>query len=256
MVMIDFQKEVIGKSFETPVVVDFWAPWCGPCRVLGPVIEQIAGEQEGQWSLVKLNTEDQQDIATQYQIRSIPNVKMFYQGEVIDEFAGALPRQMILEWLKGALPNPGVLALDKILANNDEPDPVQIAHLMEQYPDSHEIRIVLSQLVLWDKPETVPEILEPIKMGTHYYDKASHIRDIAGFLNMTTDDPQLIEIKGHLRKGELENALAMIIQLLGRDNKAAEGKLAKAIIGIFNTLGSQHPLSKTYRKQLDMVLWV
>jgi putative thioredoxin len=254
--MIDFQKEVIDKSFEMPVVVDFWAPWCGPCRVLGPVIEQIAGEQEGEWSLVKLNTEDQQDIASQYQIRSIPNVKMFYQGEVIDEFAGALPRQMILEWLKGALPNPGVLALDKILANNEEPDPAVISELMDQYPESHEIRIVLSQLVLWDKPDHVLEILEPIKMGTHYYDKATHIRDIAGFLIMPTDDPQLLEIKSLLSKGELESALPMIIQLLGKDNKAADGKLVKAIIGIFNTLGAQHPLSKTYRKQLDMALWV
>jgi putative thioredoxin len=73
---------------------------------------------------------------------------------------------------------------------------------------------------------------------------------------MPTDDPQLLEIKSLLSKGELESALPMIIQLLGKDNKAADGKLVKAIIGIFNTLGAQHPLSKTYRKQLDMALWV
>jgi thioredoxin len=102
---MDFNKDVIEKSYEQPVVVDFWAPWCGPCRILGPTIEQLAEEQKDKWTLVKVNTEEEYDVAVQYRIQSIPNVKMFHEGEVIAEFAGALPRPQILAWLEEHLPN-------------------------------------------------------------------------------------------------------------------------------------------------------
>lgn len=253
--MIDFQKQVIDRSFEMPVVVDFWAPWCGPCRILGPVIEQIATEQEGQWALVKLNTEEQEEISYQYGIRSIPNVKMFYRGEVIDEFTGALPRQIILEWLKKGLPKPGLMALDQLLAEHANPEAAAVESLLARYPDSAEIRIVLSQLILWDQPARVTEILEPIKMGTPYYDKASHLREIASFLCMSVEDAEIIEIKALIKGGHLHEVLPKIIATLGKNPKAADGQLAKAAIGIFQTLGTQHELTKAYRKQLDMVLW-
>ena len=91
---MNFQAEVIEKSHKMPVVVDFWASWCGPCRVLGPTIEALAEEQSDRWALVKVNTEEEQALAAEYQIRSIPNVKMFHKGRVIAEFAGALPHAL------------------------------------------------------------------------------------------------------------------------------------------------------------------
>jgi putative thioredoxin len=186
---------------------------------------------------------------------SIPNVKLFYRGDVINEFLGALSKQMILDWLKKSIPGRGLMALDQFLQTNPEPTIEDLESILTQHPDSKEIAFVLSQLYLWENPARAVELVEGIKFGSPFFDKANHIRDIGSFMNAPTDDEQLNHIKSLLQSSNLEEAMPEIIQVLQKNNKVADGLLSKVAIGIFNLLGSHHPLTQKFRKQLDMALW-
>jgi len=95
----DFEKEVIQASKEKPVLVDFWAAWCGPCQMLKPVLEKVAEDYKGKMTLVKVNVEQHQENAGKYGVMSIPAVKLFKDGKILDEFVGAQPEEKIREWL-------------------------------------------------------------------------------------------------------------------------------------------------------------
>lgn len=100
----DFSAEVLTRSESTPVLVDFWAPWCGPCRMLSPVIEKAADDANGRWNLVTVNVDNHEPLSREYGIQSIPNVKLFHRGKVVAEFVGAKSESGLRSWLEANLP--------------------------------------------------------------------------------------------------------------------------------------------------------
>ncbi len=263
METINFDKAVIEKSFEKPVVVDFWAPWCGPCRVLGPTIEQLAREQADRWELVKVNTEEDYEIAEQYRIRSIPNVKLFYQGDVIAEFAGALPRTAIEEWLDEHLPDERRKDLSALLAaveggaNGEALE--QLVAFAEANPNLTEAAVTAAQRLVFRDPARAARLVEGVTLGDKYADAAEDIRQIGRLMTFEPGDApvakKLAEAREALSRQDLAAAIQRLIDATMIDKSYEDDLPRKTAIALFRTLGDEHPLTKQYRRMFDMALY-
>ena len=266
MPIIDFQQEVLERSQEVPVVVDFWAAWCGPCRVLGPVIEGLADEAQGRWDLVKLDTEAQPDISRQYQIMSIPAVKMFYKGEVIADFVGALPRHSIVAWLDEHLPDDRKAELDLLIQSlqSEGPDRERMIEglqiFSERNPDLIEARVALAKAVLFQAPEKSLQWIQDIQLGNKYFDQAEQIRDLSNFIRIALDSSspagsRMVKAQEALSRHEEETAIQQIIEAVMLDKSFSQDLPRKTAIALFQYWGPEHPLTQRYRKRFDMALY-
>lgn len=261
---MNFQRDILERSYEKPVVVDFWAEWCGPCRVLGPVIEQLAEEQQDRWELVKVNTELHQDLARKYQVMSIPNVKMFYQGEVIAEFAGALPRHAIQQWLDENIPDPDKMALDDLIKSSTQiPDAGLIGKLRDYLAtqgDKREARLALACHLVFTEPEEAVELISDIRPGEAEHEEAEDIRLLATFFSsdFSGDSPvskAMAAAQSAFQNQETETGIQKVIEAASIDKNYRDDLPRKAAIAFFHLWGNQHELTKKYRRRFDMVLY-
>src|SRR3954447_15385590 len=141
----EFQSAVIERSREVPVVVDFWAPWCGPCRQLTPALERAADARKGQVELVKVNTDENQSISAAFQIQGIPAVKAFKDGREVAQFVGAVPPAKVESFFDGLVPSEA----EQLVAAGDE---ASLKRALELEPTRRDAKVKLAQ-ILFDKGE-------------------------------------------------------------------------------------------------------
>jgi putative thioredoxin len=268
----DFQQDVIERSRQIPVLVDFWADWCGPCKALGPVLEKLAEEAGGRWQLAKVDTEAHREVAGQYGIRSIPNVKLFVDGAPVDEFVGALPEAQVRRWLDEALPRPStkhIATARSLLGTGDPARSMQARELLEgvivDEPENVEARALLAQAALFDDPEQAALLIEHVTAGTPFDDRIVALRTIARLLTLRPDDealghsdakPQYLRAIKALAARDFDAALRGFIDVVGRDRELDGDGARTACLAIFEILGADAAITREHRRALANALFV
>ncbi len=273
---VNFQEVVLEGSKRAPVVIDFWAPWCAPCRALKPILEKLAVEYDGKFTLAKINSDESQELAASMGVRSIPAVKAVVDGELADEFVGALPESQVREFIERIVPSPSALALaqgrERIAAGDHEGALAAFDHALALDARNEAARIGrLEALVRLGRHGEAHEALEALGPLSR---EDSNVAALAAELDFGSEpqvdaalleqrigaDPNDLEARlqlarQHAHARSYEPALEQLIEIVRRDRKFGEDAGRKTMVELFNLLGPDHPLVGRYRRMLSAALY-
>lgn len=265
----NFQYEVLSYSENTPVVVDFWAEWCRPCKTLGPLLEKLAHEAQGSFRLARVDVDANPNLALHYGVRSIPTVKAFSQGEVVGEFSGLQPEERIREFLSRITPpSPLSLALEKALSLLQDRQWAEaenlLRDLLDQAPQQPEAQLGLAMALLGQGYGTAAlEILRNFPASREYA-RAQQLLPLAEALKNSEDGclpdetdldaayAQAIRLAG---RGNLPAALDGLLDILRQNKTYRQGAARQAVVALLELLGPNDLLSRAYRSELAAILF-
>jgi putative thioredoxin len=243
----DFQQKVVERSKQVPVVVDFWAEWCGPCRTLGPALEKAVSARGGQVELAKIDTDRNPRIAQEFQIASIPAVKAFKDGKVVAEFIGAIPPAQIEAFLNQIVPSEA----DQLAESGDEES---LRKALEVDPRHAQAAVRLGRLLLERGDTEEARAL----LGSFPHDFVADGLAARAELSLAENGASSDELQAAFAawdSGEPEEALEKLQDALAAEQDPDRKDLIRRVmVAIFTELGTDHPLAREHRRRLAAAL--
>jgi putative thioredoxin len=272
----NFEADVLERSHEVPVLVDFWAPWCGPCRVLGPVLEKLADEYAGKFVLAKINVDESPSLAGAFGVQGIPAVKLIKDGEIAGEFTGALPEPAVREMLSRYLPSEYDEQADEAaeLEEQEKPAEAQAIYqsILDAEPNHPKSLLGLARVLMnaGDRDgalqtlERISPVAEERKLADRMIARlqlqGDQSADEATLRQKLAAEPGSIEARFDLAQAlaaneKFEEALSEFLNIVKSDRGFRDDGARKAMVQIFDVLPPDDPLIDKYRSELAKVLF-
>ena len=275
----NFQQAVIEGSQRAPVVIDFWAPWCAPCRALGPILERLAAEYGGRFVLAKVNSDENPELASRFGVRGIPSVKAVLNGELVDEFTGALPEPMVREFIERVLPSPSeILRLKADEVYSSEKDATKALELLAQAaksdPENDAVRFDQARIRLErGELEHARKLLDSMSGLAQMDERVVALRarldlaqgaeeagDMTSLQARISKNPADLEARLqlanlHVARGRHREALDELLEIVKRDRTFKDDVGRRTMLEVFSVLGPDHELIEEYRRKLASALY-
>lgn len=272
----EFETAVVERSHQVPVVIDFWAPWCQPCRMLGPMLEKLAGEYDGKFLLAKVDIDQCPNLAQAFRISGIPQLVAIYGGKPVGQFGGVLPERQVRDFLESIIPS----AVDKLLteaAQQEESDPAAAKGLYRQVlgldPRHSVASAALAELIVDDDPAAAAQLVANVSEGTGGFSRAAKVKARLDFQSKADDAGSFEECQRRVQdnpddlnarldlglliaaKGDYPQALETLVQIAEADRTFGQDNVRERMVQIFNIVGQQTELANTYRSRLSSAIY-